>query len=132
MGALDSPMRHRTVTVPCLVRTTSAQPLGFRAVDRWRRLSSSCIGQSGATPDSPVLSDFCAALFRSDISTVDRWFSREPLLRWLTGQSSGTPDSSVNYSGARLHFPESGWFNSVRPWCSVRHFSAHSRSFCSN
>jgi hypothetical protein len=24
---------------------------------------------------------------------------REPLLRWLTGQSSGTPESPVNFSG---------------------------------
>jgi hypothetical protein len=26
----------------------------------------------------------------------------ELLLRWLTGQYGGTPDSPVNYSGARL------------------------------
>jgi hypothetical protein len=30
------------------MRATSAQTLGFEAVDRWRFLSSSCIGQSGA------------------------------------------------------------------------------------
>jgi hypothetical protein len=59
MGAPDSPLRHRTATVHCPVRATSAQPLGFGAVDRWRRLSSSCTGQSGATPDSLVPSDFC-------------------------------------------------------------------------
>jgi hypothetical protein len=38
MGAPDSPVRHRTSTVHCPVRATSAQPLGFRAVDRWIRL----------------------------------------------------------------------------------------------
>jgi hypothetical protein len=70
MGAPDSP-------VHCPVRATSVQPLGFGAVDRWIRLSSS-----------------------------------------FTGQSGGTPDSPVNYSGARLQFPESGWFKSVRPWCT--------------
>jgi hypothetical protein len=43
------------------VRATSAQPLGFGVVDRWRRLSSSCTGQSGATPDSPVPFDFYAS-----------------------------------------------------------------------
>jgi hypothetical protein len=35
---------------------------------------------------------------------------RESLLRWLTGQSGGAPDIPVNYSEARLEFPESGWF----------------------
>jgi hypothetical protein len=55
MSASDSPVRHLTVTVHCAVRATSAQPLEFGAVDRWRRLSSSCTRQSGATPDNPVL-----------------------------------------------------------------------------
>jgi hypothetical protein len=75
MGAPDSSVRHRTVTMHCPVRATSAQPLGFGAVDRWRRLWSCCTEQSGATPDSPVPSDFYAltsvtALFTSNISTV--------------------------------------------------------------
>jgi hypothetical protein len=57
MGALDSPVRHRTVTVHCPVRATSAQLLGFGAVDCWIRLSSSCTGQSG---DLRLMrSDFC-------------------------------------------------------------------------
>jgi hypothetical protein len=47
MGALNSPVRHRTVTVHCPARATSAQPLGFGAVDRWGRLSSSYTGQFG-------------------------------------------------------------------------------------
>jgi hypothetical protein len=51
MGPPDSPMAHRTGTIHCLVRATSACPLGFGAVDRWKPLSCSCIGQSGATPD---------------------------------------------------------------------------------
>jgi hypothetical protein len=65
MGAPDSLVRHRTVSVHYPVRATSVQPLGFEAVDRW-------------TPDSPVHFDFCArtsvaVLFTSDISTVGRW-----------------------------------------------------------
>jgi hypothetical protein len=56
---------------------------------------------------------------------------RRPLAR-ASRCSAGAPDSPVNYSEARLHFPESGWFNSVRPWCTrhcpMHHFSAHSRS----
>jgi hypothetical protein len=93
MGAPDSP-----------VCATSARPLGFGAVDRWRHLSFCCIGQTGATPDSPVTSDFCAltsvtALFRT-VAFCSRPLARkEPLLRWLTGQSGGTPESPLNYSG---------------------------------
>jgi hypothetical protein len=60
MGAPDSSVRHRTITVHYAVRATSACPLGFREVDRWRHLSFCCTGQSGATPDSPVTSNFYA------------------------------------------------------------------------
>jgi hypothetical protein len=46
MGAPDSPVAHRTVTVHCPVRATSARPLGFGAVDRWSALYFCCTGQS--------------------------------------------------------------------------------------
>jgi hypothetical protein len=59
MGAPDRLVAHRTVTVHCPVRATSARLLGFGAIDCWSRLSFCCTGQSGATPDSPVTSDFC-------------------------------------------------------------------------
>jgi hypothetical protein len=49
MGAPDSPVR-RHVT----------QSLGFRANSTVGALSSCGTGQSGATPDSPVPSDFVA------------------------------------------------------------------------
>jgi hypothetical protein len=57
--------------------------------------------------DSPVTSDLCAltslaALFRTVEFCSRPLARREPLLRWLTGQFDGTPDSPVNYSGARL------------------------------
>jgi hypothetical protein len=98
MGAPDSPMAHQTVTVHCPVRATSARSLGFGAVDRWSCLSFSA-------PDSQVTSDFCAlnsaATLFITVHLMKRPLARrEPLLRWLTGQSSGTPDSSVNFSGA--------------------------------
>jgi hypothetical protein len=32
--------------------------------------------------------------------------------------SVGSPDSPMNYSGARLRFPESGWLTPVRSWCT--------------
>ena len=95
MGAPDSPMAHQTVTVHCPVRATSAHPLGFGAVDRWSALSFRCTGQSGATPDSPVTSDFYATLFTTVHLSSRPLARREPLLRWLTGQSGGTSDSPV-------------------------------------
>ena len=73
---------------------SGARPLGFRAVDRWRRLSFCCTRQSGATPDSPMTSDFCAltsivALLRT-VAFCSRPLARRP------------PDCPVNYSGACL------------------------------
>jgi hypothetical protein len=60
MGASDSPMRHRTGTVRCSARRHVIQPLGFGAKSTVGALSSCSTGQSGATPDSPVPSDFAA------------------------------------------------------------------------
>jgi hypothetical protein len=86
--------------VHCPVRATSAQPLGFGARRLLEPLSSCCTRQSGAIPDSPVPSDFCSGIVaHCSFCRVDRW-RRESLLHWLTGQSSGTLDSLVNYSGA--------------------------------
>jgi hypothetical protein len=54
MGAPDSPLRHRTGTVGCLVRRHVIQLLGFGSSRSLALLSSCGTGQSGATPDSPV------------------------------------------------------------------------------
>jgi hypothetical protein len=54
--------------VHCPMRATSAQSLG--SVDRWGALSSCCTGQSGATPDSPVTSDFGALTFARHCSSL--------------------------------------------------------------
>jgi hypothetical protein len=123
MGAPDSPVRHQTDTVQCPVRRHVTQSLGFGAESTIGALSSCSTGKFGVTPDSPVPSDFaaltsaahCAALFPLSDSTVARWIV---VARWLTEQSGGTSDSPVNYSGARLRFPKSGWFNPVRAWCT--------------
>jgi hypothetical protein len=95
MGATDSPVAHQTVTVYYLVRTTSARSLGFRAVDRWSHLFFCCTRQSGATPDSPVTSDFCAVLFTTVDFTqliVGAQGAVAPLAHrtvwWHTGQSN--------------------------------------------
>jgi hypothetical protein len=44
--------------------------------------------------------------------------------------SGGTPDSPVNYSGARLLKPESVWFNPVRAWCTRHCLVAHQTVRC--
>jgi hypothetical protein len=67
----------------------------------------------------------CSSLFTESAAfAVDRC-AKEPLLRWCTGQSCGTPDSPVNYSGARLEKPEGGEFRVERSWgtghCPVAH-----------
>jgi hypothetical protein len=46
MGAPDSPVRHWTSTVPCLVRCHVTQPLGFGAGRLLEALSSCGTGQS--------------------------------------------------------------------------------------
>jgi hypothetical protein len=116
MGVPDSPMRHRTTTVHCPVRATSVQPLGFGAGRPLEPLSSCCTGQSGATPNNPVLSDFCDLTSARQCSLLFTLHSR-PLAQ-ASRCSAGAPDSPVNYSGARLHFPGSGWFQLVRSWCT--------------
>jgi hypothetical protein len=83
MGAPDSPVHHRTVTVHCPVRATSSKPLGFGAVDHWRRLSF-------AAPDSLV-----------PHRTV-RW--PLTLLFWLlrgTVPALTFPQSTVGWAGSR-------------------------------
>jgi hypothetical protein len=94
MGAPDSMVRHRTGTVHYSVHATSAYPLGFGAGRPLEPLSSCGTGQSGATPDSPVPSDFWFALFIvAGAFAVDRWRVRvvaplaHRIVRWHTGQS---------------------------------------------
>jgi hypothetical protein len=73
-------VRHRTGTVGCSVRRHVTQPLGFGAKSIVGALSPCGTGQFGATPDSPVPSDFAAltsaaALFMCQVllqSTVAR------------------------------------------------------------
>jgi hypothetical protein len=137
MGAPDSPVRHRTGTVRCPMRRHVTQPLGFGAKSIVGALSPCDTGQSGATPDSLVPSDFaaltsaarCAALFPLSESTVARWIA---VARWRTGQSGGTPDSPVNYSGARLRFLESRCFRVVRAWCTGHCLVVHRTVRCAS
>jgi hypothetical protein len=60
MSAPDSLVCHRTGTVGYPVRCHVTQPLGFGAKSTVGALSPYGTRQSGATPDSPVPSDFAA------------------------------------------------------------------------
>jgi hypothetical protein len=128
MGAPDSPVAHRTVTVHCPVRATSACPLGFGAVDCWSALSSCCTGQSGCAPDSHYSLSGARHVSASVrvwsswllecLVVLLHWTVRCPLTsawhcsslfiwrtdRWRAGSrcSASTPNCPVNYSGARL------------------------------
>jgi hypothetical protein len=106
MGAPDSPVRHRTGIACCPVRRHVTQSLGFGAKSAIGALSSCDTGQSGAP--LTCCSDFCAALLI---------YQSRPL-RVDSRCSASTPDSLVNYSGARLRFPESGWLTPVWSWCT--------------
>jgi hypothetical protein len=110
MGAPDSPVRHRTDTVPCPVcrHITVTQPLGFGAGSTVGALSSCDTGQSDALT-----------------SAVTLFICQSRPLHTDSRCSAGSPDSPVSYSGARMHFPESGWLTLVRSWfighCTVAH-----------
>jgi hypothetical protein len=81
------------LTVHCPVRATSAQPLGFGAGRPLEPLSSCCTGQSGATPDSPLPSDF-AALTSAAILLLTVDFA-ESIVGAESRCSVGSPDSPV-------------------------------------
>jgi hypothetical protein len=131
----------------CLVHATSAYPLGFWEVERWSALSSSCTRQSGATPDSPVPSDFCT------LTSTFALFIVEHILQSTVGIgsrcSTGSPDSPVahrtvqwhtglsgEYSGAHLHFSRE-WllhflYDLVHRTLSDAPLFSTLKSFCSN
>jgi hypothetical protein len=122
MGAPDSPVRHRTVTVHCPVHATSVQPLGFLAVDRWRRLSSSCTRQSGAL--WLLRSDFCRdTVLHCCFCRVDCWrqLAVAPLshriVRWIIAERAS---NFPKVAGSSLYGPG-----------PVRQKTAHYGSFAS-
>jgi hypothetical protein len=114
MGITDSPVVHRIATVHCPVCATSARPLGFGATWPLEPLSCSYTGQSGATPDSALSSDAHCSLCSRPLAPGYRCFV-------------GSPDSPMNYSGARL--------GNSREWhvrlVSGAPLAAHSQVLCS-
>jgi hypothetical protein len=84
-------------------------------------------------------SDFCRGTVAHCCFWRESLTRREPLLRWLTGQSGGTPDSPMNYSGGSpvisrewLLWRAPGWRIRQCPMhtgqCPMHHFPAHSKS----
>jgi hypothetical protein len=127
MGTPDSLVAHRTLHSSLSSARHFSYPLGFGAVDRWRLLSSSGTGQSGAF--WLLCSDFCMALFITVHLCSWTLTRRESLLRWLTGQSDA--HRTVRWIIAeRAHWiPESGWFVARGPVRCAK--AALSKSFCS-
>jgi hypothetical protein len=64
-------------------------------------------------------SDFLVWLLRCTVAALFT-FAESTVAR-VSRCSAGTPDSPVNYSGVRLHFPESGWcWGLVLKWYELR------------
>jgi hypothetical protein len=127
MGAPDSPVRQ------------SRDPtFRVRAVSTVGALSSSGTGQSGVAPDrhcslsgAPLAATLTSArtvALQASIA-VDRCTGSRRSA-WCNGQSGGTPDSSVNYSGARPQKPEGEEFGVVRSWCTGHSPVAHRTVRC--
>jgi hypothetical protein len=94
--------RHPTIRV--LTQSTVGAP------------NSGGTGQSGAAPDShcslsgaPLTSAVNCSTIKGTVQSTVAPKSR---------CSAITPDSPVNYNGARPQKPESGEFEFVRPWCT--------------
>jgi hypothetical protein len=136
MGAPDSPVRHRIGTVGCPVRRHVTQSLGFGSSWPLEPLSSCRTGQSGATPDRSCSLSGAPLTLRSDSAAhCSSLLAVSALLQSTVALdshcSAGAPDSPVahqtilwhtdnpvNYTGACLEKPESGWFSPVRTWCT--------------
>jgi hypothetical protein len=132
MGAPDSPVRHRTGTIGCPVCRHVTQLLGFGAKSTVGALSPCNTGQSGALWLCGSNFSRCTIHFVSTFA-ADRC-TQIAVARWLTGQSGGTSDGPVNYSGARLRKPESSCLHPIRSWCTGQSGAPdHSTldSFCS-
>jgi hypothetical protein len=76
--------------IPSVAQTTVADQASVGAADTVR-----------CTPDSPVPLPTVGA---SHVSPADHAADRCTVDRWLTGQSSASPDSALNFSRAPLHF----------------------------
>jgi hypothetical protein len=104
-----APPRHPTVRVRSEVDRWSFVSLQHRTVR--------CASDSAALTLHALF--LCQRLLQSTVVRVSHC-------------SAGTPDSPVNYSGARLSFLESGWFIFVRTWCTGHCPVAHRTVRCAS
>jgi hypothetical protein len=118
---------HRTDPVHCLVRRYVTQLLGFGSSRSLAPLSSCGTRQSGATPHRSCSLSGAALTLRALF--LCQWLLQSTVAR-VSRCSAGAPDSPVNYSGACLLKPESGWFNPVRAWCTGHCPVAHRTVRC--
>jgi hypothetical protein len=70
---------------------------------------------------SDACSDFCAHCSLTVHTFADDRCAVSRCSTWCTGQSGGTPDSPMNYSGATPEKPEGDEFRLYGPWCT-RHY----------
>jgi hypothetical protein len=85
--------------------------LGFGAVDRWSALSSCCTGQSGATPDSMVTSNFCRG-------TVHYCSLSQSTVWWIIEERASEFMRVACSKGAWLGAPDSVRCTSNTVWCA--------------
>jgi hypothetical protein len=117
---------HQTVrcaTGHCQVRQPRHPTVRVLTVSTVGALTSWCTGQSGAAPDSHYSLSGApsgAALTLHELSTHCSLVSRplESTVALASRCSAGTPDSPVNYSGARTQKPEGEEFGVDPPWCT--------------
>jgi hypothetical protein len=124
MGAPDSPVRQPRHPI---VRVLSVSTVG--ALTAW------ATGQSGIAPDSHCSLSGApsgAALTLRELF-VHYSCCRRPLESTValgSRCSGGTPDSPVNYSGARPQKPEGKEFEVDPPWCTGHRPVAHRTVWC--
>jgi hypothetical protein len=99
---------HRTVrcaTGHCQVRQPRHPTVRVLTVSTVGALTSCPTGQSGVAPNS-----YCS------VTVVVGHCAGSRCSAWCTGQSGGTPDSLVNYSGAASEKPKGEEFRLYGPW----------------
>jgi hypothetical protein len=124
-------VRHRTVSGALprhpVVRDWSWSTVGGFVLMRHRTVWCHT-GQSGAP--LTFCSDFCrGTVLHCSFVRVDRCVQIVVALL-VTGQSGGTPDSPVNYSGTAPGKPEAEGFGVYGPWCTGHCPVAHQTVRC--
>jgi hypothetical protein len=110
--------RHPTV------RVLAVSTVGALSSCRTRQVLCTVRCTSGAC------SDFCVHYSRTVHAFADDRCVDSRCSAWCTGQSGGTTDSPVNYSGAASEKPEAEEFGVYGPWCTGHCLVAHRTVQC--